>query len=100
MILAASVTFALGSFVMGFASGKESLLAGRIIVGIGIGKSLASKSVYLRTCSRATTTTKASGTWSLLSLEVGKVFEKRRPFTCSSSRHGNRIALVRQAAHR
>ena len=40
MILVASVTFTVGSVVMGFAGGKEALLAGRIIVGIGIGKPL------------------------------------------------------------
>lgn len=39
VILAASVVFAVGSIVMGAANGKEALLAGRIIVGIGIGKS-------------------------------------------------------------
>ena len=38
VILAASVVFAIGSIVMGAADGKEVLLAGRIVVGIGIGK--------------------------------------------------------------
>ena len=39
MIVAASVVFALGSVVMGAANDKETLLIGRIIVGIAIGKS-------------------------------------------------------------
>lgn len=38
VILAASVVFTIGSIVMGAADGKEGLLAGRIIVGVGIGK--------------------------------------------------------------
>lgn len=38
VILAASVVFTAGSIVMGAADGKEGLLAGRIIVGVGIGK--------------------------------------------------------------
>ncbi|XP_045028913.1 proton myo-inositol cotransporter isoform X1 [Daphnia magna] len=37
VILAASVVFTIGSVVMGAADGKEGLLAGRIIVGVGIG---------------------------------------------------------------
>ena len=37
VILAASVVFAVGSVVMGAADGKEALLVGRIVVGIGIG---------------------------------------------------------------
>ncbi|XP_046456243.1 proton myo-inositol cotransporter-like isoform X2 [Daphnia pulex] len=37
VILAASVVFTAGSIVMGAADGKEGLLAGRIIVGVGIG---------------------------------------------------------------
>ena len=39
VIVAASVVFALGSVVMGAANDKETLLIGRIIVGIAIGKS-------------------------------------------------------------
>lgn len=60
MILAASVTFTVGSVVMGFASDKEALLAGRIIVGIGIGKSLGHLPFrpHLRAGSLSTTTTK------------------------------------------
>ena len=58
VILAASVVFAVGSIVMGAADGKEALLAGRIIVGIGIGKSLvviatfasSSSSIYFFIC--------------------------------------------------
>ncbi len=41
VILAASVVFTVGSIVMGAADGKEVLLAGRIVVGIGIGKECA-----------------------------------------------------------
>ncbi|XP_059351889.1 proton myo-inositol cotransporter-like isoform X3 [Daphnia carinata] len=37
VILAASVVFTVGSIIMGAADGKEVLLAGRIVVGIGIG---------------------------------------------------------------
>ena len=37
-ILVASVTFTVGSFFMGMASGKFMLLLGRFIVGIGIGE--------------------------------------------------------------
>ena len=48
VILAASVVFAIGSIVMGAADGKEVLLAGRIVVGIGIGKfGSASFSIWL-----------------------------------------------------
>lgn len=45
VILAASVVFTIGSVVMGAADGKEGLLAGRIIVGVGIGKKKISNSI-------------------------------------------------------
>jgi SP family myo-inositol transporter-like MFS transporter 13 len=38
VILLASIVFTAGSIIMGLANGKEVLLVGRIIVGIGIGK--------------------------------------------------------------
>jgi SP family myo-inositol transporter-like MFS transporter 13 len=38
VILLASIVFAAGSIIMGLANGKEVLLVGRIIVGVGIGK--------------------------------------------------------------
>lgn len=38
VIIAASIVFTIGAIVMGVASDRYSLLSGRIIVGIGIGK--------------------------------------------------------------
>lgn len=50
-ILVAAVVFTAGSLVMGFANGKEMLLAGRIIVGIGVGLASMSTPVYIAECS-------------------------------------------------
>ncbi|GLH14933.1 Proton myo-inositol cotransporter [Gryllus bimaculatus] len=47
VILIASIVFTAGSVVMGLASVKEVLLAGRIIVGIGIGIASMSVPVYI-----------------------------------------------------
>jgi SP family myo-inositol transporter-like MFS transporter 13 len=38
VILLASLVFTAGSVMMGLANGKEVLLVGRIVVGVGIGK--------------------------------------------------------------
>ncbi|XP_046456242.1 proton myo-inositol cotransporter-like isoform X1 [Daphnia pulex] len=53
VILAASVVFTAGSIVMGAADGKEGLLAGRIIVGVGIGWMSTTVSVYIAETSPA-----------------------------------------------
>lgn len=42
VILGASLVFTAGSLVLGFAQGKETLLVGRIIVGVAIGMFLSS----------------------------------------------------------
>ncbi|KAK7793600.1 hypothetical protein R5R35_011114 [Gryllus longicercus] len=47
VILIASIVFTAGSVVMGLASVKEVLLAGRIIVGVGIGIASMSVPVYI-----------------------------------------------------
>ncbi|XP_023718603.1 proton myo-inositol cotransporter isoform X2 [Cryptotermes secundus] len=47
VILLASIVFSAGSIIMGLANGKEVLLAGRIIVGIGIGVASMSVPVYI-----------------------------------------------------
>ncbi|XP_059351887.1 proton myo-inositol cotransporter-like isoform X1 [Daphnia carinata] len=53
VILAASVVFTVGSIIMGAADGKEVLLAGRIVVGIGIGWMSTTVSVYIAEASPA-----------------------------------------------
>ncbi|KAK3909013.1 Proton myo-inositol cotransporter [Frankliniella fusca] len=49
-ILTAAVVFAAGSVVMGVAGNKEVLLAGRIIVGVGVGLATMSTPMYMAEC--------------------------------------------------
>ena len=46
-ILSASVAFTVGSFLMGLAPGRWTLLLGRLVVGVGIGLSSMSVPVYI-----------------------------------------------------
>ncbi|XP_034230917.1 proton myo-inositol cotransporter-like isoform X2 [Thrips palmi] len=46
-ILAAAMVFTVGSLVMGFATGKEMLLVGRLIVGVGVGLASMSTPMYI-----------------------------------------------------
>ncbi|XP_052125870.1 proton myo-inositol cotransporter [Frankliniella occidentalis] len=49
-ILTAAVIFTVGSLIMGFATNKEMLLAGRIVVGVGVGLASMSTPMYMAEC--------------------------------------------------